>query len=237
MAEVSRHSEPQIYPEDEPPDPSEQAPGPRGTRSKPRRQAPRLLKIVVAVLGMVLLLLIGGLIARVVLGPPPTQPVATSAVPAAKAPTPAALPRFKSEPFGDWFLVCTEPPAARSCIAQQQVMDSAKAVVFTWSMQLDEKGLLRTLWRIPPDAQPQRGFIIDAGDGKPRPVNFTGCDDKDCSVAGVLAPEFLKSLEGAKAVIAAYVSSKTNKPVRISLSSRGLSDVLAELGRSTAGTP
>lgn len=140
----------------------------------------------------------------------PTPVQAPSSTPAALTSSGAtATPTnsIRSYAFGDWFLVCAAPPAERSCIAQQQITDSSETVFFTWSLQFDAKGVLRSLWQTPADIRTESGFIIDAGDGKPRPVRFSPCDSNGCTVRGVLAPEFLKTLEASPHIVAAYVSA------------------------------
>lgn len=249
MAGTSRRHEPQLYGRGRPPGELE-AEEPVGERPvRLGRRVSGVLKIAIVALSMVLLLLVGGVIASFVLGPVPSKTVPQPGIPAAPdvaatpdaattteiatlgSPAPAAPNpvRYKSESVGDWFLVCGEAPERPNCFAQQQIMDASQKVIFTWSLLLDSSGTIRTLWRTPADVESQRGFIIDAGDGKPRPVTFESCDAQGCSVRGVLAPEFVKALEAAPRIVAAYVSSKTGSPVRIALSGRGLSDVLQKL--------
>jgi invasion protein IalB len=230
MIDTSRQREPRLYSEtrEEASDVSSEPP--RAVVGRPFSFS----RWAVIALSIMVLLFVGGAIASLVLGPGGSMPSSDAITPVAPSPAAAvAGPNnsagYKSQAIGDWFLVCAEPPAISSCIAQQQLIDASKSVIFTWSLQRDSNGVLHTLWHIPPDAEPSRGFIIDAGDGRPRPVRFGACDDQGCSIAGILAPDFVDTLQRASTIVAAYVSSSTGKAIRIPLSSRGLPDVLLRL--------
>jgi invasion protein IalB len=152
---------------------------------------------------------------------------AASAAPAASAPPGI---KVSTRSFEDWVVVCpAEPAVGAPCVAQQQLVASGGGAVFIWTIEKDRNGVLHAAWRTPTGIALIRGLTIDIGDGAPKTVPFSTCDTRLCTARAVLAADYLAKLEAAGHLSAAVVIDDTGKPYTFALSSRGLTDALAQL--------
>ena len=206
----------------------------------PRRlgwQAPGVVPLLWTVIGLLVVVAIGLTVAIVVgVFTPKQAPVAVAAsaqgsAPAASAPATPKIEVTKRQAFGDWIYACIKVPnsADTRCQISQQLSDSAtKQPLFAWRITQDGQGGLVGEWETRSGILVDRGIVMDMGTEKPVTIPFQACLPQGCTAVAKLAPEVISAMSKAGNA-SATISPVGGKPVKLTLSVKGLSDALAAL--------
>jgi invasion protein IalB len=136
--------------------------------------------------------------------------------------------RRTMQPFPNWTLICDEnlKTQTKICNVTQNFVDSAGAVVFSWSLAATEDGSPVFVLRAPASLGRKGSIAVRPTAGKPLSALVQACDATTCIATLALAPSLKDDIARAEPVTIFYAAER---PVTLSAPLNGLARALAAI--------
>lgn len=166
---------------------------------------------------------------------PQVRPVAQAQPAPAQPRQPPKIPvRTEISRFDGWIVTCNEfegGPKTRVCSALLQILqEKTNQVVFSWTVGLDDKKQIVSIFQTPTGVAVAPGLELRIGKSPPRKIPFASCDTGRCVATATVDANLLREMTTSPTA-QAVIQGEQGNTVEFNIEMKGFDKAYAILSR------